>query len=450
MSTATQQHAVLDHPRDLGDGLTLRWATPEDIDAIATFNAALHTDAPGTPDPFLERWTRDLMGGAHPTTGATDFTVVTDAKRDGAVVSTLCLISQTWSYDGIPFGVGRPELVGTDPAYRRRGLIRLQFEAIHALSAGRGEQVQAITGIPWYYRQFGYEMAVDLEAGGRQALDRVRPLKDGQEERYQLRRATTADIPLLQGLYERACALGPLARIRSEAEWLWELRETPEHNFHAALQIIEDRHHAAIGYSRFRDAREGRAAIVREIMLAPGHDWCEVCAFLARSLKAGTNSLNRTAEKPLAQIIWELGMTHPAYDALGDAVQRPEQAYTWYLRVPDLPAFIRHIGPALERRLAGSLRAGYTGVLRLNFYTSTLTVTFANGMLAEVGSFTPERLQGGDALFPDLTFLQLLFGHRSMADLQHARPDCYAEHGDIALLLDSLFPRRPSNIQFLS
>ena len=35
----------------------------------------------------------------------------------GQIVSTLCTLSQTWTYDGIPFGVGRPELVGTLPIH---------------------------------------------------------------------------------------------------------------------------------------------------------------------------------------------------------------------------------------------------------------------------------------------------------------------------------------------
>ncbi len=62
----------------------------------------------------------------------------------------------------MPIKVGRIELVGTDPAYRRQGLIRQQMDAIHKRSAAKGEMIQAITGIPWYYRQFGYEMALNL------------------------------------------------------------------------------------------------------------------------------------------------------------------------------------------------------------------------------------------------------------------------------------------------
>ena len=45
------------------------------------------------------------------------------------IISSLCLISQTWADDGIPFKTGRAELVATDPDYRRRGLVRKQFES---------------------------------------------------------------------------------------------------------------------------------------------------------------------------------------------------------------------------------------------------------------------------------------------------------------------------------
>ena len=72
------------------------------------------------------------------------------------------LIPQTWTYEGIEFGVGRPELVGTAPEFRNRGLVRAQFDEVHKWSAERGHMVQVITGIPYYYRLFGYEMALDL------------------------------------------------------------------------------------------------------------------------------------------------------------------------------------------------------------------------------------------------------------------------------------------------
>src|SRR5712691_11396345 len=115
----------------------------------------------------------------------------------GAIVSSMNLISQTWVYDGIPFGVGRPELVGTSLEYRYRGLVRAQFEVIHQWSTERGERLQAITGIPWYYRQFGYEMALNLGGGRVGYRPHIPELKDGEPEPYRVRPATAADLPCM-------------------------------------------------------------------------------------------------------------------------------------------------------------------------------------------------------------------------------------------------------------
>ena len=63
------------------------------------------------------------MKGDPPGFGPQDFTIVEDS-RTGAIAATMNLISQTWSYEVVEFAVGRIELVGTDPDYRLRGLMR--------------------------------------------------------------------------------------------------------------------------------------------------------------------------------------------------------------------------------------------------------------------------------------------------------------------------------------
>ena len=103
-------------PIDLGDNLVLRFATLDDVDALAEFNARLHEDV--NVDPSI----RDMMSGDHPTCKASDFTVVEDTET-GKIVSSTCLISQTWTYSGIPFKFGQPEFVATETEYRRRGLV---------------------------------------------------------------------------------------------------------------------------------------------------------------------------------------------------------------------------------------------------------------------------------------------------------------------------------------
>ena len=190
----TQAHTIL---RDLGDGLILRRATLDDAEALGTFNAHIfRTAGSEQPNIGIAAWTEDLLSGGHPACGPDDFTIVEEAST-GAIVSSVVLISQTWTYDGIAFGVGRLELVGTAPAYRRRGLVRRQFEVLHEWSAERHERLQAITGIPWYYRQFGYEMALNLGGGRVGYRPHVPELKDGEPEPYRVRPTTVADLPCI-------------------------------------------------------------------------------------------------------------------------------------------------------------------------------------------------------------------------------------------------------------
>jgi hypothetical protein len=105
-----------------------------------------------------------------------------------------------------------------------------------------------------------------------------------------------------------------------------------------------------------------------------------------------------------------------------------------------------HIAPVLEKRLAGSVMAGHSGTVRLNFYHSQLTLVFSEGKLQEMGTYEPNNTYDADALFPELTFLQLVFGYRSLDELDHARADCGPENVETAVLLNILFPKQHSNV----
>lgn len=439
---------ALDLPRDLGDGLLLRWATPADTEELAEFNLNIHSDDPNEPSEFLRTWTRDLMSGRHPTTSAGDFTVVVDRNQGDRIVSSLVLISQTWTYAGIPFGVGRPELVGTHPDYRRRGLVRAQMDAVHALSASRGELVTAITGIPWYYRQFGYEMTVEL-GGGREYFW-ARPGNDRpvEQEAYTVRPATADDIPLLAELYATHHSRSLLARPRETRDWLYELT-TAHHETNTALHahIIEMEAGEPVAYVEYR--QWGTGFVIRELGVRLGHSWRAVALFLTRHLQAEATRLNGDREKPITNISFAFGTVHPVYDALGRQLERQTEPYAWYMRVPDIPAFVRRITPVLEARMAAGPMAGYSGTLRINFYRDTMTLVWQAGRLTEVGTYERTRVEEGDVRFPDLTFLQMLFGHRSLEEVRYMYTDCYASNAEAAILVNTLFPKQPSLISFL-
>jgi hypothetical protein len=142
---------------------------------------------------------------------------------------------------------------------------------------------------------------------------------------------------------------------------------------------------------------------------------------------------------------------HPLRDVLGDlvpmSVTYPYSTYPdlWYIRVPDLLRFLTQVTPALERRLASSAQAGYTGELALDFYRGGLRLAFESGKLAVVEHWQRSLWGESKIGFPPLVFLQLLFGNRSLHELRSLYPDVWAE-GDAAPVLDAIFPKRQSSL----
>ena len=134
--------------KQLGDGLLMRQATPDDAERVAELNAIADGSA-DEPNEEVRCRTLVMMSGSHTPVQPHDFTVVEDAST-GMLVSSLCLMSETWSFDGLVFDVGRIELVNTHLDYRNRGLIRAQFEIVHEQSRLRGDKATVVFGIPWY------------------------------------------------------------------------------------------------------------------------------------------------------------------------------------------------------------------------------------------------------------------------------------------------------------
>src|SRR5215472_14245080 len=147
--------------RDLGDGLLLRWSSSEDTEEVAYLTSTVFRDSEDEPpNTNLGNMMREFMSGEHPLMEPQDFVVVEDTRRaEHRIVACTCYWSQVWEYEGIRIGLGRPEIVATDASYRNRGLVRALFEEVHARSEAQGDLAQGITGISYFYRQFGYEYA---------------------------------------------------------------------------------------------------------------------------------------------------------------------------------------------------------------------------------------------------------------------------------------------------
>ena len=438
--------------RELGDGLTLRWSTPEDVEQVASLYAHVYRSSPDAPlNWHVPLWTRDMFSGRHPHIGPRDFAVVEDTTT-GAIVASTCLLRYPIGFERIPIPFGRPEVVATHSEYRNRGLIRAIFELIHAKSEARGDLAQGITGIAHYYRQFGYEYSVAMGTGLTVYFAAISTLKTDAAEPYSLRKATIKDSALLLRLWERehmqAAITTPLSA--DYCRWVIEAEGVDQW----CLYLIVDTTGRAVGYLRLSPLRWGLAVSVDRVMVEEGVPLVAIVPSVLRGVQAlaETTLPARPETPPPGAVKFHLwNSDHPLRSALGDlvpvSVTHPYSTYPdlWYIRVPDLVRFITQVAPALERRLASSAQASYTGELTIDFYRGGLRLAFDSGKLAVVENWQRPLWGESKIGFPPLVFLQLLFGYRSLHELRSLYPDVWAE-GEAAPVLDALFPKRQSSL----
>ncbi len=452
MSTA---HPIApDYRRDLGDGLVLRWSTAADTENIAQLCSMVFRDKEDDPpNDWMHGFVHSLMSGENPHMGQNDFGVVEDTRKEGnPLVACTCLMRHTWYYDSVTFPVGRPEIVAADPAYRKRGLIRALFGMVHGRSEAEGHLVHGITGIAHFYRQFGYEYVLDLEGERTLYLPLIPKLKEGETEPYTLRELIVEDIPLLLDIYNARRTSSLVSDKVTETLLLSFFKSL--HNLRVPdkwpqYQLIQDTSGNPKGFLVCRAKRWWRGLNVFALEFVQGANIQAIMPSVLRWLHAYGLQMatGKKDTEPLGEIHFNLGGEHPVYDALGNLLVTPSTPpYPWYIRVPDLPAFLQHIAPVLEKRLAGSIAAGYTGEIKIDFYRDAIRMVFADGKLTTVVPwqkpiYSPDAGVG----FPPLVFLKLLFCYRSLDDLRQNYADVWANN-DTAQLLNILFPKQHSRV----
>jgi predicted acetyltransferase len=351
-------------------------------------------------------------------------------RDEGRLVSTLNLIPVTWSIGGIKLKVAEMGYVGTLPEYRGKGLIRKLVEEYHKDVEAQGYDLAVIEGIPYFYRQFGYEYAVPLLEETRLRFDQI----PDYESTIQIRRFIDEDVPPAIGLLEKAQEKYFVHSIRDEAIWKTQHRTSIASDPEPFQAFAVEKRGKVVAYFRMREIPKEKELLLTEISEV---DQCEAQAVLGFVKEYGlghgleTLSVNVSYEEPFTEQVV----------ALGGMKRVP--AYAWQLRVTDYVKMFEKMKPLLESRLAGSMYCGLTETLGFNFRSFTIEVACKDGRIASI-----HRMEGGprSPVGLNLTvFVQLLTGYRSREELETAFPDMRiaVSHRH---MIDVLFPKLPSYI----
>jgi hypothetical protein len=160
-----------------------------------------------------------------------------------------------------------------------------------------------------------------------------------------------------------------------------------------------------VGFFLHRPALSGSKLVVPLYELQSGVPWPAVTPSVMRYLvKTGEEYASRRGTGAFESLGFHVGTEHPADRGMRHRLSQVDGVYAWY------------------------------------------------GRLAEVERWKPTQADSRlwpkvrDALFPSLTFLQVLFGFRSVEEVEHAYPDCILTSEMARDLLNALFPKRVSRL----
>lgn len=407
------------YTRALEKGLVLKSVRDKaDAERLALFNGKIFGEG-------VTEMTRSLIYN-HPHTRLEHWLYIEDeAARQ--IVSALSLIPWVWRYEDVTLKSGELGVVGTLPEYRKRGLIRTLVTRHKELLREGEYDLSNIQGNPYFYRQFGYEYAIPLEANFHLELHNLPDAPSETAAAYQCRRATPDDILALMALYDEAAKQLSISVVRDAETWHF-LMEGVTGDTESELWLVLDAKGQPVGYWRIALHGFGAGLIV-----------CEASRLSASAAEAVVVKLKAIAverQKP------DIRLNLPANCDLIQLAKtwhvHHEGAYAWQMQIVDVARLLRKIAPVLERRVANSPFNGLHEHVIINLYREAFDLHFDHGKLVSVQSLGfSER---GEINIPPLLFAPLLLGYRSREELSQMYPDvsCWPR---AKVLVDVLFPK---------
>ena len=403
-------------------GLELRLLrVPGDIEKLADFVATVH-------DAGVGALTRELAL-RHPDANRMRWLAMAE-KATGDIVSTLCLLPWTIRYGDVEIPAAEMGIVATRKDWRKRGLVRTMADRFDRLLAEEGYLLSHIQGIPYFYRQFGYEYAIPLETQNylefRQVDDMQGEKKGPESGGVTLRLADRKDLSALVAWYDEHVLSLDVSSLRSPDQWGFLLDDSLKTDYAADTYIVETAHDA-VGYCRIPRQGFGDALILGECSNLPDSAYA---SFFAR-----LRDIAKERAKPFIRL--NLGPTHPAVIAARDAGARDAGGYGWQIRLPDPAAFLGRIAPVLDGRLAAGPFESYSGELKLNLYRTGIGVRFEKGQTVKVEGGVD--VDGGNVSIPPHVLTPIVLGQKSIEECRRFYPDFSGPPRGMRLL-QALFP----------
>ncbi|MFW9925358.1 MAG: GNAT family N-acetyltransferase [Candidatus Thorarchaeota archaeon] len=410
--------------------------TDEELKEILEFHSRIH---PNDDIEELKRQIEHLPGFGK------ELNFFLRDVQTGMIVSSLNAIPGIWSYAGIPLRNLELGWVGTLKEQRRKGLIRSLYEHFDSLLHEGEYDISTIQGIPYYYRQFGYDFVIPLDPTLWISISQLPTADEKKPPPYMeinCREAEANDLDDLMKLYDENNRNVQVYIPRSRE--LWKLQEESKTFFESKYRtyLFEDKENV-IGYLRLivkmpssglygpnmrviESSIRTYDGVMRALQLikseAQKHDFQQVGI-----VGAPSNNLRTIVRDLGGQILGE---------------------WKHQLRVPNILRLLQKIAPVLEKRLLGTMFEGLTKDLAINTFRHCYLLKFEKGHIEYITDIGMQEVNENTGFrAPPNDLIRLIFGVSDIDEIRSNNIDFIVSR-DLRSLVSTLFPKGENCIYY--
>ncbi|MCE0538125.1 GNAT family N-acetyltransferase [Kineosporia rhizophila] len=379
----------------------------------------------------------------HPSVAPDDFLVAEDPAT-GRPVASLVMLRQEWSLTGVRLPVVQVELVGVAPDHRGNQLTEKLFHVLHQRCVAENIPVQMIEGVPYFYRRLGYDYA--LAHGGAPMLPAP---SEPAHSQLPVRPAVPTDAAALAAIDRETAAGQTLTCPRDEETWRYEISGRQQKDIARrciAVLVQGDDVRGYLAHSA-RLSPTGELTTVAAACRQP-IDWPQAAPALHEYLVHVGRSYAQAAGRSFTGVRPLLHPNHPLIRFGPPGV--PRRANGWYVRAADQVDLLSRLQPVLRSRLQAAGLRWPEPTLVIDTYHRAAQLEFDGGELTAIserpGVISPSTDPGTHAALPPAALLHLVLGHRTLAEILHAWPDCTVRDRISERFLAALFPRVPVHV----
>jgi len=409
--------------------------TDEEVEELLKFHSIVH------PDDDTEELRRQID---HLPGFSREMNYYIRDLDKGIIVSALNSIPGVWNYEDIPLQNLELGWVGTLKEYRRRGLNRqLQHHFDSVLFEGKYD-LSTIMGIPYYYRQFGYDFVIPMDRTVWIRTNQIPPFDEKNPPEYmkfKIRGAEKKDHPDMMELFDEHNR-NLLVYVPRSKE-LWEVQEKFKRQFENEFQtyVLIDGS-KTIGYFR----------LVKNISKAssPNKFTMNVIESSIQKYDGVLRVFQFLREEALRSDIPLLSSQGPSCNTLSKVMENfggyVGDGWKYQIRIPNMVEFLKKISPVLERRLEGTMFEGITYDVIMNTFQNCYVLKFTNGKIVDVTDLGPQEVDANRAFrSPPQDLVRLVLGAYSIKELKQNNID-FIVSSSVRLITETLFPKLESAI----